>query len=192
MKEKKYSASIKHCETKIRYRGRRGRGWSIGQRLESDITPENATRRNPEAREFPLPRVSKSLPPSTPKATAGSSSRPQFFILGNPAPDLKMSKLPTTEAILGKFLLELAGKADKGSAAEAASSVRQEMKIVWKHHFGIRLIEGKELGNEEAENENLKIIKMDKHIEDQIKQLWKEWSKLEYDSRRPGRASSKR
>ena len=39
---------------------------------------------------------------------------------------------------------------------EATTLTRQELKAVWQHHFGSRLVEGKELGIEEAGEEKKK------------------------------------
>ena len=73
---------------------------------------------------------------------------------------------------------------------EAARDTRQKLKDVWLHHFGPRLVEGREFGIEDVEDKSKKMIKSDRHIDDKIQNVWKEWVKLEKESRKTGKASS--
>ena len=138
-----------------------------------------------------FPRVQVPEPPSTPKVIQGSGSRPKYYLLENPVQELSRLKLPKNEAVLSGFLDILGSSSGQGAIMEAAKKTRAEVKSVWKHHFGSRLIEGKELGSCSADNEKKKIIVEDKLIEKKIKETWDTWKKLEYESRRPARASSK-
>ena len=115
----------------------------------------------------PKPHVwrTRDTAPTTPKATPdGTGSRPVFYLLGSIVSTLKQSKIPTKGAVLGRFLTHLASS----SVREAAATTRQEVKAVWFHHFGCRLIEGKELGIEEEGEEKRRIIRTDRHIDDII------------------------
>ena len=78
---------------------------------------------------------------------------------------------------------------NKSPFKEAAADTRTEVKKIWLHHFGVRLMEGKELGFEEEGDEKKKIVRTDRHIDDLISAIYKEWEKLEKESRRPARSS---
>ena len=73
----------------------------------------------------------------------------------------------------------------------ASKMVGDQVKIVWKHHFGPRFIMGKEFGREmeAVTNEKLKIIKSDRHVAEKVVAMYKQWRSLEGDSRRPDRAA---
>ena len=58
--------------------------------------------------------------------------------------------------------------------------------------FASRLIRGRDLGIEEDEDERKKIIKQDRFIDEKIKGVWQNWRKVEQDSRRPARSSTKK
>ena len=60
------------------------------------------------------------------------------------------------------------------SLAVASEQVMKEVKAVWLQHFGPKLIEGKEYGNEDEKhtNKELKIVKSDQHVEGKIKELY--------------------
>ena len=129
------------------------------------------------------PSVPDSLP-VTPKARlGGTGSRPLLYLIGKAPTKFRYAKLPTTGAVLGRLLDIL----DSTNPKEAVSRTRMELKSVWLHHFAARLVEGKELGIEENGDEKRKIIKQDRFIDDKIRSVWKNWSKLETESRRPER-----
>ena len=69
---------------------------------------------------------------------------------------------------------------------EAAQVTLKELKLVWKHHFGMRVIEGYDTDMQESTQ--VMIIK-DVHAKAKITSLWKQWKELERVSRRPERAS---
>ena len=131
--------------------------------------------------------------PVTPKVMlGGTGSRPSLYLVGNPPEKLRNAKLPTTGAVLGRYLdiLKNSNVYVFTNVCEATTLTRQELKAVWQHHFGSRLVEGKELGIEEAGEEKRKIIKQDRFIDEMIRGVWKEWSRLEVESRRPSRSST--
>ena len=158
------------------------------QRLvdEDLILPEN--RREPAVNADPPPwRTSEPAPSTTPQSKpGGSSSRPVLFMLGQAPVSFRFAKIPTTGAVLGRFLNNL----ENSGIKETARDTRQELKDVWLHHFGPRLVEGREFGIEDVEDKSKKMIKSDRHIDDKIQNVWKEWVKLEKESRKPARASS--
>ena len=53
----------------------------------------------------------------------------------------------------------------------------------------MRLVEGKELGFEEEGEERKKIVRTDRHIDDMISAIHKDWANLEKESRRTARSS---
>ena len=132
-------------------------------------------------------RTSVPAPPSTPKSgPCGSSSRPVYYLLDQLPSSFKTAKIPTTETVLGRFLKNLENSDPKEEAAET----RRELEDVWLQHFGPRLVEGREFGIEEKEEKTKKMIKSDRHIDDKIRDIWKDWDKLEKESRKPARAAS--
>ena len=140
----------------------------------------------------PLPSKPKE-PSVTPKVMlGGTGSRPSLYLVGNPPEKLRNAKLPTTGAVLGRFLdiLKNSNVYVYSNVSEATTLTRLELKAVWQHHFGSRLVEGKELGIEEAGEEKRKIVKQDRFIDEMIRGVWKEWSRLEGESRRPSRSST--
>ena len=153
---------------------------------EKLILPEKRLRQTPRSGPATW-RTSVPAPPSTPKSgQCGSSSRPMFYLLDQLPSSFKTAKIPTTEAVLGRYLKNLQNSDPK----EAAAETRRELKDVWLQHFGPRLVEGREFGIEEKEDKTKKIIKSDRHIDDKIRDVWKEWDKLEKESRKPARAAS--
>ena len=72
---------------------------------------------------------------------------------------------------------------------ESATCVTQEIKCVWQHHFGLRLIMRK--GDvEDTEDETVKMIRKDQDINEKIIVLYKKWRNLEMASRRADRSAS--
>lgn len=109
-----------------------------------------------------------------------------LYLVGKAPETFRNAKLPTSRAVLGRFLDILDGT----QVNDAVDKTRTELKAVWHHHFGSRLVEGKELGIEVAGEEARKIIKKDSNIDKQIRNIWKDWAKLEVESRRPSRSST--
>lgn len=122
--------------------------------------------------------------PRDPGATA---SRPIFYMIGKALSSLSFGKLPKTEAILGR-LLQLKGSLPM---SETAGKVTGEVVAVWTHHFGPKLILGKEYGKEQLEQKDKKLIMImeTKHIKKKILDLYKKWNILETESRRPDRSA---
>ena len=79
---------------------------------------------------------SHTLPKAEP---SGSSSRPEFYLLGHVQTNFKNAKVPTQGAVLGIFLSKL----NKCPFKEALAVTRTEVKKIWLHFFGVR---GKNLG----------------------------------------------
>ena len=99
----------------------------------------------PPAPPAPLapPAPAKTSPAANPK-TPGSSSRPDLYLLGRPKHDsLDMVKLPKVKQILQRYY-ELAKQEDVVKSLRpketCARKVIEEVKDVWRHHFGMRLI----------------------------------------------------
>ena len=124
--------------------------------------------------------------PTTSKVPLGTSSRPEVFLLGLLSSDLSVSKLPKTGPVLNCFLFHLRSGLDK---KEAAQKTVESLKETWQHHFGIRVIFGKDFENDKVD-ESRKIISTDKYICEKIVSLHNEYNKLEQTSRRPDRAKT--
>ena len=64
--------------------------------------------------------------------------------------------------------------------------VTEEVLEVWNHHFGPRLIFGKDFGKESFKevDKSIKMIKENQKIEEQLLALLDKWKGLEKDSRR--------
>jgi hypothetical protein len=126
-----------------------------------------------------------------------TSNRPNLYLLGHARPSLTFAKLPKTRAVLERFLDILgwpslcpkSGPAAGLAVARAAEETTAEMKTVWLHHFGPRLIEGKESWDEEKGDVTKTMTMNDKEIEGKIVGLFKQYKALEQDSRRPDRAA---
>ena len=76
--------------------------------------------------------------------------------------------------------------ATKSSVLDAAKMMVLEVKRVWRHHFGIRLVDGQEYKESEVTTEHI-IITEDKNIVKKITELFQKWKYLEQLSRRPDR-----
>ena len=133
----------------------------------------------------PLTSKPKETPVIPKVRLGGTESRPVLYLVGQTLEKFRNAKLPTKGSVLARFLALLV----TNSVKDAAAITRLELKAVWQHHFGSRLVQGKELGIEEAGDEKRKIVKQDRFIEDMIKAVWKDWCRLEVDSRRPSRSS---
>ena len=122
--------------------------------------------------------------PASPKVPLGTSSRPEVFLLGKLSDDLTVSKLPKTGPVLCCFLFHLENGLTK---KEAAQKTLDTLKKSWEHHFGIRVIFGKDFESDVAD-ESLKIISPDKAICEKIFSIHNEYKKLEQSSRKHDRA----
>ena len=168
--------------------------------LHQDLTPPAP----------PTPSSSPPAPPSTPTPapsdnpgspaqsaktssaafpkTPGSSSRPDLYLLGRPKHDsLDLLKLPKVKQILQRFY-ELAKEEDVVKSLRpketCARKVIEEVKEVWRHHFGIRVIDGKEFGDQQVEDSDKIMIMRDILIQADLLKLEKQYHDMEYESRR--------
>ena len=121
-----------------RKRGRPKKGQKVGQP-------------GPEAH----PPSTTGVPASNQSSHTGTNSRPDLYLLGRPKVDhLSFVKLPKflhiLQRFLGMMLDENANKKRDGAKHHAADIVAGEVIEIWKHHFGIRVIEGKEYEGQEV------------------------------------------
>ena len=133
------------------------------------------------------PAPAKTSPAANPK-TPGSSSRPDLYLLGRPKHDsLDMVKLPKVKQILQRYY-ELAKQEDVVKSLRpketCARKVIEEVKDVWRHHFGMRLIDGKAFVDQEVEDSEKIMIMRDILIQADLLQLEKKYHDMEYESRR--------
>jgi hypothetical protein len=69
---------------------------------------------------------------------------------------------------------------------EAVKETLKMMKAVWRHHFGIKLIDGKVHQDSEVDRSSI-MIKRDNNIVKDILAIFQQWKYLEQLSRRPDR-----
>ena len=163
-------------DTQREKRRRRPRG---EKKTNTDlISVENRRERNPN----PISLPTKAEPSVTPKAKLGGT-RPFLYLIGKAPNRFRFAKLPTTGAVVGRFLTIM----EHTNTNEAAAMKRMGLRSFWLHHFACKLVEGKELGIEESGDERKKIVKQDRFIDEKIRNVWKSWSKLETESRRSSR-----
>ena len=142
------------------------------------LTPTNQKPRDQKKREESvLPRTN---PPGA------TFSRPTYYLVGKAQSCFFYSKLPKTVSVLCRFL-DLRKNRSKAQAAKVAT---KELINVWLHHFGPVLVLGVGKGPKQKNNEGI-LISESHIICRSICKLAKRWSKLEVDSRRPGRSASK-
>ena len=105
----------------------------------------------------PDPSLKSSTSILSPKIqVGGTSKRPVIYLLDQPpTSSIGFTKLPKTIKVLQlmfNFLLQSSSRtanpnpltlATKAAAKEAASQALKLVKSVWRHHFGIKLIDGK-------------------------------------------------
>ena len=94
----------------------------------------------------------------------GTSSRPSLYIIGRPSiAALGVVKLPKGMQILQRFeglLLEKNYSSNSNIVKtkireESAGELAGEITTVWKHHFGLRVIEGREFEGQQEGEEKL-------------------------------------
>ena len=91
-----------------------------------------------------MPEICSSTPSlsskAAPKKISGTSSRKKHFLLEKIDSTFKNAKLPKSGTVLSNFLFQLEEKdLDKlGAAQETLKNVKE----VWKHYFGMRVILG--------------------------------------------------
>ena len=135
-------------------RGRKGGAARRRSFLKEQVTPcDPGKRRQPAPPPEPTlqPRHRKEAAATPiPRDPGATASRPTFYIIGNPPSSLSFSKLPKTGAILGRLLL----LKDLLPMSETAGKVIRKVVDVWTHHFGPKLILGKEYGKEQLEQKD--------------------------------------
>ena len=134
------------------------------------------------------PATSASSSSQAQPIVSGTSSRSKEYLLGIPVSSFGYAKLPKGKAVLGMFLPRLSYKhnAVTSDQHQAGDKTVEQLKDVWNHHFGMRLIFG---FDEFSQMQNKKIISEDKYIKTKIIDLWKNWKELRRTSLRPDRAS---
>ena len=76
--------------------------------------------------------------PASVKKKVGTKSRPDLYLLGRPRSNvISPMKLPKVLQILQRLVGIMMNK--EVTEKEAATNVTNEIKAVWKHHFGILL-----------------------------------------------------
>ena len=122
----------------------------------------------------------------------GSSTRPNLYLLGHPmVSHLSFQKLPKGKALLQRLHglnddeTKLTRDNEKAAQKDmCADKLVEEIVDVWRLHFGIRSIDGKEFeGQEKCEKEKIMIIR-NVSIKEKILAMDKKYSKTEYESRR--------
>ena len=118
------------------------------------------------------PSTSSSCTTSTPKfGTSGTSSRQKLYLLDQyPCRDLPSAKLPKNLAVMRCIFDSLLCQEDliknnnpvtlatKIAVNNAAKETATAIKRVWRHHFGIRLIDGKETVEGEVDTSRIMIV----------------------------------
>ena len=112
------------------------------------------------------------VPPAAAARAPQSSTRPSLYLLGQvSSTTLTGSKLPQKIQLLrrfhGLFKTDFKDTPLRIAKAPAAEKVAEEVKAVWKQHFGKRVIEGRERDTDPVDNDK-KIIIMDDKIRDKI------------------------
>ena len=183
--EKETSMEEQASMRKVRGRPK-GKGRSqVDFLTEGQMGPTSTSRRllpytpsNWEPRDKRTPGVSP-----RPNLHGSTSSRPSYYLVGRTPTSLTYSKLPKTGLVLGRFL-ELQTHHSK---AQAARLVTKELSNVWLHHFGPRLILGKNY--EKKQDDHGILIHDDYYIAKKITNLAEQWMRLEQDSRRSDRSA---
>ena len=135
----------------------------------------------------PPPRPPSSSPclPTTPKVLGGTSSRVKVFLLDQLSESIPVNKLPKTSDVLRALLFY------KNTGLDMKTSLKktgEKIKQSWKHHFGTKVIYGKNFEEELISDKSAIIIVPDNQIREKLSLLLKEYNTLELTSRRPDRA----
>ena len=134
-------------------------------------------------------------------STSGTSSRQKIYLLEEfPVSELPVTKLPKIKSVMKFFFHSLLLKEDlqkhsnpltlatKTAVGKAARETADAIRSVWRYHFGIRLIDGKDTKNGQVDTSKIMIIG-DKEIAGKIVNIFSEWKNCERLSRRPDRAT---
>ena len=151
------------------------------------------------------PRSSSSSTPtscttSAPRfGTTGTSSRQKLYLLDKlPCRNLTYAKLPKNLDVMRSFFDILLQQGDltkhsnpltlatNSAVHEAAKYTAVAIKSVWRHHFGIRLIDGQDVVGGEVDTSKIMVI-THKAVVEKITDLFAEWKAAERLSRRGDR-----
>ena len=172
---------------KVKKMGRPSIGWEKDTTVSEENILAHPRRLNVQGEES-LPEICSSTPSlsskAAPKKIPGTSSRKKHFLLENTDSTIKIAKLPKSRTVLSNFLLQLEDKdLDKvGAAQETLKNVKE----VWKHNFGMRVILG---FDSDLQEKTKKMIIEDQYACTKIISIWKQLMELERTSRRPDRAT---
>ena len=134
------------------------------------------------------PPVSRPVPAARPRIIPGSQTRKTLYLLGkivHPSTPLGFAKLPKLQPILKKVLGIV--EEEKVTKAEAVKKVTAEITDIWQHHFGPRVIRGKDYPEQDIKAEmaeEKKMVISESKISEKIRLSLDKFEKLEYESRR--------
>ena len=101
----------------------------------------------------------------------------KLYLLGNTLDKFPVSKLPKNSLILRRFF-DILGTCDgmesklmSDALHHAAGLTADEIRLVWRFHYGLRLVNGKETDFDKTEDESLKLIVRKDKIKDKILKL---------------------
>jgi hypothetical protein len=117
---------------------------------------------------------------STSKST---TSNRNIYLVKQTVEKFAHSKIPKQSYVIRRFLLELQRT---GTIKTAAATTANELCEVWKFHFGMKLIMGKNT-IDDKEDETMKLVIKTCKIEKKIIELYTEWKELEKTSKRKDR-----
>ena len=141
---------------------------------------------------LPPPQHSEASAAPSKTRLQGSSTRPNLYILGQPTiSPLSIKKLPKGKPLLQRLygLISQEPKAPRSKERyvqkdKCADSLVDEVVGVWRHHFGIRVIDGKEMKEQKIPAEE-KIMIIQKHkINEKVLALEKKYIETESESKR--------
>ena len=119
--------------------GRPQGGWEINPAI-SNLNILDDTRRSSEPSNTinsPSTSARSASPKTVPKQPAGSKSRPKPYLFDKLDTSFGYAKLPKSRAVLQVFLSKLEKNMEPDGAAQVTLN---ELKLVWKHHFGMRAL----------------------------------------------------
>ena len=148
------------------------------------------------------PSSSSTCSPLGPRfGVSGTTSRQKLYLLDQfPCSDLPKTKLPKISYVMRIFFGFLLDQEDlkkhsnpltlatKSAVLKAAKDTASAVKEVWRHHFGIRLIDGKESVTSEVDSSKI-MVTGDKYIAEKVMNLFSEWQAAEKLSRRQDRVA---
>ena len=147
-------------------------------------TPRRPGAKTPNVTPTTQPPAKSSHTPSSSHGNKETRMASKVYLLDNMIKKFSYTKLPKNSAVLQRFLSILE---EVGSVKLSAEKTTSELKDVWKHHFGLRLVHGVDFEGDIDVIEGNKLILMDDKIHLQIIALHKTWRDLFNTSRRENR-----